>query len=174
MSHHLRDRWPLSPPKTPTRRFLASVSPTRKPRLKQGRPSLSTCATATLTLLPTFQARCPSHCSSWRIASANSIAQTGLSRTAPDRLKSLAPVRRESCSTTAMPASRRSWAVSGPGSRRIIRWNRDMEIVKSIGLFVVAGLCEIGGGYLVWQWLREGKSVWMGLIGGVVLVLYGI
>ena len=49
-----------------------------------------------------------------------------------------------------------------------------METVKSIGLFVLAGLCEIGGGYLVWQWLREGKSIWVGLIGAVMLVLYGI
>jgi small multidrug resistance family-3 protein len=49
-----------------------------------------------------------------------------------------------------------------------------METVKSIGLFALAGLCEIGGGYLVWQWLREGKSIWVGLIGAVVLVLYGI
>ena len=49
-----------------------------------------------------------------------------------------------------------------------------METAKSIGLFLLAGLCEIGGGYLVWQWLREGRSVWLGLIGGVVLVLYGI
>ncbi len=24
-------------------------------------------------------------------------------------------------------------------------------------LFVLAGLCEIGGGYLVWGWMREGK-----------------
>jgi small multidrug resistance family-3 protein len=49
-----------------------------------------------------------------------------------------------------------------------------METAKSIGLFLLAGLCEIGGGYLVWQWLREGKSVWLGLTGGIVLVLYGI
>ncbi len=49
-----------------------------------------------------------------------------------------------------------------------------METAKSIGLFLLAGLCEIGGGYLVWQWLREGRSVWLGLIGGGVLVLYGI
>jgi len=49
-----------------------------------------------------------------------------------------------------------------------------METVKSIGLFALAGLCEIGGGYLVWQWLREGKSIWVGVIGAVVLVLYGI
>lgn len=41
-------------------------------------------------------------------------------------------------------------------------------------LFVVAGFCEIGGGYLVWLWLREGKSAWVALAGAVVLILYGI
>lgn len=47
-------------------------------------------------------------------------------------------------------------------------------ISRSVVLFIVAGLCEIGGGWLVWQWLREGKgSVW-GLYGAVVLILYGI
>ncbi|HHT9152928.1 MAG TPA: YnfA family protein, partial [Candidatus Hypogeohydataceae bacterium YC40] len=40
--------------------------------------------------------------------------------------------------------------------------------------FVLAGLCEIGGGYLVWLWLREGKSIWLAIIGAVVLILYGI
>lgn len=45
---------------------------------------------------------------------------------------------------------------------------------RSVMLFIMAGLCEISGGWLVWQWLREGKnSVW-GLWGAVVLVLYGI
>lgn len=42
------------------------------------------------------------------------------------------------------------------------------------GLFVVAGLCEIGGGYLVWGWIRESKPVAWALIGAVVLVLYGV
>jgi small multidrug resistance family-3 protein len=32
---------------------------------------------------------------------------------------------------------------------------------------------EIGGGWLVWQWLREGRPGWWGLAGGLVLVLYG-
>ena len=49
-----------------------------------------------------------------------------------------------------------------------------MDIIRSIGLFLLSGLCEIGGGYLVWLWLREGKSIWIALIGGVILVLYGI
>ena len=49
-----------------------------------------------------------------------------------------------------------------------------MEITKSLFYFVLAGLCEIGGGYLVWLWLRESKSIWFGLLGAVVLILYGI
>ncbi|KJS31320.1 MAG: hypothetical protein VR64_12010 [Desulfatitalea sp. BRH_c12] len=46
--------------------------------------------------------------------------------------------------------------------------------VKSIFYFALAGLFEIGGGYLVWLWLREGKSLWYGVMGAFVLVLYGI
>jgi small multidrug resistance family-3 protein len=42
------------------------------------------------------------------------------------------------------------------------------------GLFVVAALCEIGGGYLVWLWLREGRSAWLAVAGAAVLVLYGV
>ena len=29
-----------------------------------------------------------------------------------------------------------------------------MLIVKSLLYFLLAGLCEIGGGYLMWLWLR--------------------
>ena len=47
-------------------------------------------------------------------------------------------------------------------------------IFSSFGLFVVAALLEIGGGYLVWQWLRERKKISIGLLGGFVLFLYGI
>lgn len=47
-------------------------------------------------------------------------------------------------------------------------------ILKSVALFLIAGLCEIGGGYLVWQWLRNGQSIAVGAIGGVVLFLYGV
>jgi small multidrug resistance family-3 protein len=41
-------------------------------------------------------------------------------------------------------------------------------------LFVLAGLCEIGGGWLVWQWFRSGRSVALGVLGGLVLFLCGI
>ena len=47
-------------------------------------------------------------------------------------------------------------------------------ILRAMILFVLAGLAEIGGGWLVWQWLRNGKGLWVGLLGGAVLVLYGV
>lgn len=48
-----------------------------------------------------------------------------------------------------------------------------MTILKSLSIFFLAGLCEIGGGYLMWLWLKEGKPVWYGLLGGLILALYG-
>jgi len=47
-------------------------------------------------------------------------------------------------------------------------------IVVSAALFLIAGLCEIGGGYLVWQWWRNGAAWTVGLIGVAILGLYGI
>ena len=41
-------------------------------------------------------------------------------------------------------------------------------------LFVLAGLCEIGGGYLVWGWVREHKPLAWALIGALVLAAYGV
>jgi small multidrug resistance family-3 protein len=49
-----------------------------------------------------------------------------------------------------------------------------MVITKSLLFFVLAGLFEIGGGYLVWLWLREGKSLWYAVGGAIVLALYGV
>ncbi|MDB5272738.1 MAG: rane protein ynfA [Chitinophagaceae bacterium] len=49
-----------------------------------------------------------------------------------------------------------------------------MEIIRTAFIFVIAGLCEIGGGYLVWLWLREDKPLWYGLTGGIILALYGV
>ena len=49
-----------------------------------------------------------------------------------------------------------------------------MSIVTSVALFFIAGLFEIGGGYLVWQWWRNGWHWGIGVIGAIVLILYGI
>jgi len=37
-----------------------------------------------------------------------------------------------------------------------------------------SGFAEIGGGYLIWLWLREGKAFYWGAFGGLALELYGI
>lgn len=49
-----------------------------------------------------------------------------------------------------------------------------MFIYVSITLFFIAALSEIGGGYLVWLWIRKKKKFVMGILGGVVLFAYGI
>ena len=48
-----------------------------------------------------------------------------------------------------------------------------MTTISSLLVFVLAGLCEIGGGYLIWIWLREGKSIWLALTGAILLTTYG-
>jgi small multidrug resistance family-3 protein len=50
----------------------------------------------------------------------------------------------------------------------------DTGILRSVLLFALAGLCEIGGGYLVWLWLREDRAIWLGMLGGLVLFVYGV
>ena len=47
-------------------------------------------------------------------------------------------------------------------------------LVVSMLLFLLAGLMEIGGGYLVWLWLREGRGWMLGVLGGVILFLYAV
>lgn len=49
-----------------------------------------------------------------------------------------------------------------------------MLIFKTILIFILAGIFEIGGGYLMWLSLREDKPLWYGVLGGAVLVLYGM
>ncbi|MBO0525464.1 YnfA family protein [Clostridium botulinum] len=49
-----------------------------------------------------------------------------------------------------------------------------MEILKSLFYFLLAGVFEIGGGYLIWLWLRDGKSILYGLFGAIALIIYGV
>lgn len=51
---------------------------------------------------------------------------------------------------------------------------KDDGVLRSVLLFVVAGLCEIGGGYLVWLWLREHRGIGLGVLGALVLFFYGV
>jgi drug/metabolite transporter superfamily protein YnfA len=43
----------------------------------------------------------------------------------------------------------------------------------SVALYLLAGVCEIGGGWLVWQALRSSRPWWWALLGSAVLVAYG-
>ena len=54
-----------------------------------------------------------------------------------------------------------------------IKYNYTL-IIFTFLLFVIAAFAEIGGGYLVWNWLKEKKAITFGLIGGFILFLYGI
>lgn len=49
-----------------------------------------------------------------------------------------------------------------------------IDAVRSLFFFLLAGLCEIGGGYLMWLWIRDGRGVWFAVLGAAVLVLYGV
>lgn len=47
-------------------------------------------------------------------------------------------------------------------------------IALSIALFVAAGLCEIGGGWLVWKWRKEGWHWACFVVGSMTLIVYGL
>ena len=49
-----------------------------------------------------------------------------------------------------------------------------VQVSYSFALFVLAGLCEIGGGYLIWRWWRNGANWGLGVLGGLVLFRYGV
>jgi small multidrug resistance family-3 protein len=46
--------------------------------------------------------------------------------------------------------------------------------ITSVGLFLLAALAEIGGGYLVWLWIRQKRKIIFGIVGGIILFTYGI
>lgn len=52
--------------------------------------------------------------------------------------------------------------------------NTAFFVLTSITLFFVAAVTEIGGGYMIWKWLRERKGLLFGIIGGIILFLYGV
>jgi small multidrug resistance family-3 protein len=48
------------------------------------------------------------------------------------------------------------------------------QATVTLVLFFAAAITEIGGGYLVWLWLREKKTIAIGVLGGIILFIYGI
>ncbi|HWR24906.1 MAG TPA: YnfA family protein [Methanosarcina sp.] len=52
--------------------------------------------------------------------------------------------------------------------------SRKKYFIYTLLLFFLAGVFEIGGGYLIWLWLREGKGLIFAFLGAITLFLYGI
>lgn len=49
-----------------------------------------------------------------------------------------------------------------------------MSVIQSLALFALAAVAEIGGAYLVWLGLREGRGWRWVAAGGIALALYGV
>ncbi|CAN5330696.1 YnfA family protein [soil metagenome] len=49
-----------------------------------------------------------------------------------------------------------------------------MTVARSLALYVLAAIAEIGGAYLVWQAIRGGRGWLVGLAGCAALGLYGV
>jgi small multidrug resistance family-3 protein len=49
-----------------------------------------------------------------------------------------------------------------------------VDVGRALLLFLLAGLAEIGGGWLMWQWLRAGRPWPWGLVGALVIITYGV
>jgi|ERR1019366_9078689 small multidrug resistance family-3 protein len=47
-------------------------------------------------------------------------------------------------------------------------------IYRSIAFFLLAGFCEIGGGYMVWIAIKNKLPLWVGILGAIMLVVYGV
>ncbi len=47
-------------------------------------------------------------------------------------------------------------------------------VARSVLLFALAAVAEIGGAYLVWIGLRDGRGAWVVVLGGAALVAYGV
>lgn len=53
----------------------------------------------------------------------------------------------------------------------------EWKVARSVIIFILAGICEIGGGFLIWKGVRSNfgssSSIGLMLCGSLVLALYG-
>ena len=65
-----------------------------------------------------------------------------------------------------------SSAMEDEGDLAPLLWSPAV-VLKVVVLFFLAGVAEIGGGWLVWKAVREDKPWWWAVVGCVVLASYG-
>jgi len=65
---------------------------------------------------------------------------------------------------------------AGPPATQPLRLDRKVTsvVLKSVVLFVLAAIAEIGGAYLVWIGLRDGRGAVITILGGLALMAYGV
>ena len=49
-----------------------------------------------------------------------------------------------------------------------------MNILRTISLFILAALAELGGAYLIWKWIRGSQTAVLGLLGIGLLFVYAL
>ena len=49
-----------------------------------------------------------------------------------------------------------------------------IDVINSLSIFFFAALLEIGGGYLIWRWLKNHQGKIIGITGGLILFSYAI
>jgi small multidrug resistance family-3 protein len=58
-------------------------------------------------------------------------------------------------------------------AQAVVCWHAAMTVVRSILLFLLAALAEIGGAWLIWQGVREHRGLWWIGAGIAALGAYG-
>jgi drug/metabolite transporter superfamily protein YnfA len=48
-----------------------------------------------------------------------------------------------------------------------------LAVLQAVAVFVASGFAEIGGGWLVWKAVRDGKPWWWAVVGSLILIIYG-
>lgn len=63
-------------------------------------------------------------------------------------------------------------AAGNPAPAEQFQWTTT-KLGVSLSLFILAAAAEVGGGWLIWQAIRETDPWWWGLLGALILILYG-
>lgn len=63
-------------------------------------------------------------------------------------------------------------AVTCSAGDEVAQWTA-LSLLRSAALFFMAGVGEIGGGWLIWQCVREHKPWWWAVLGALALIGYG-
>jgi len=105
-------------------------------------------------------------------ASSSPSALFDANATVSPTLDALAPSTQAPMTDEAKDSDSGSASSNDVGGDTSFHWTV-ATVFQSIGVFIAAGLAEIGGGWLVWKAVREDKPAWWAVLGSLILILYG-